>query len=305
MYNLDEFIKDINLCNGKKSIYTTVYHFEKINNSGYRKLDYDSAVIDKLFFDFDDDDCLDEVRRFHEHCVKENIMHTMLFSGGGMHFYVFVKKANITNKKECLFNMHKHFIDELGLNVDHHITGDLARLTRVPNTYNNKRRRFCIPLEKKDLNLTLEEIREKAKTPTDNGCYHYGVRKLNPDDFDNKIIVDIKYEFKEADETQLKEDANEKMPPCIRALLNNPDATYKERYLIIMYFKEMGYSKKEIEAILEKSLAPAKFVHCMKHERQIPYLFRRDDLMFPTCENIAKDGFCPFKCKRYNKVVYK
>ena len=48
-----------------------------------------------------------------------------------------------------------------------------------------------------------------------------------------------------------------------------------------MYFKEKGYTQKETLQILKENLTENKFRHCIVEERQLQYLYERDDLMFP------------------------
>jgi hypothetical protein len=80
------------------------------------------------------------------------------------------------------------------------------------------------------------------------------------------------------------------VPSFICKLLDKKTSNYKERYLIILYFKECGYTKKEIYEILKQYLTPKKFHHCICEERQLQYLFDRNDLVFPSLDNIKKMG---------------
>ena len=65
---------------GRRNCYVSVYAFEN-------KDDYDSAVIETIWFDFDDDDnvdnCLDDVRKFYDsYCLPRNIIPRIYYTGG-------------------------------------------------------------------------------------------------------------------------------------------------------------------------------------------------------------------------------
>ena len=95
------------------------------------------------------------------------------------------------------------------------------------------------------------------------------------------------------------------LPRCIKNMINSEHIGYKKRYNMILYFKEIGYLKDEIYKILEKILTPQKLYHCIKEERQLQYLFSRDDLTFPCCDKLHEDGYCYKKCDAYNNLIYK
>ena len=66
--------------------------------------------------------------------------------------------------------------------------------------------------------------------------------------------------------------------------------------------------KKQIKVfeILKKHLSEKKFKHCIIEEKQLQYLFERDDLTFPSCEKIEKDGYCIKGCDiKRNHNIYK
>ena len=72
------------------------------------------------------------------------------------------------------------------------------------------------------------------------------------------------------------------LPTSIRALLQRKNLGWNERYIVILYFKERGFTRQEVFEILKENLSERKFIHCIKEERQLQYLFERDDLMFPN-----------------------
>ena len=87
----------------------------------------------------------------------------------------------------------------------------------------------------------------------------------------------------------LLDDAN--IYPCIKAMLCNKGLEWRGRFFLILYFKEKGYTKHEINEILEQSLSPDKYHHAVYLERQLSYLFSKD-FLFPNCNKLVQEGFC-------------
>ena len=298
----------INRYNGmKKAVYTSIYTFKNINEK--KKPDYDSAIVDKLFFDFDDKSCnaYDECWDLHVHLVEENIKHIIIMSGRGYHLYIFTLSLNPNNPKSCIYNAQHHFIDKLNLIVDGQVIGNTAQLARVPNTYNLKGKKFCIPLTQEQFEKGDEFIKQLASKQNfvKNimiGNNHFDLTKFDyqSERFSEKAIFDI-----DAFEDSCNADYAKNCPNCIKNILSQDKIGWKQRYLLILYFREMGYTVQEVYNILEECLSKSKFKHCIKDERQLQYLFGRQDLIFPKCSNIMNDGMCPGKCENYENVIYK
>lgn len=308
VHNKKEYLDYINLYNGKKKIYTSIYYFPTYIYEPYYKPDYNSAVVDKIYFDFDDKSCnaYKECMKLHLECDKENLKHCIIMSGRGYHLYIFCKIYIILYKKEAIRGAQQYFIDKLKLTVDRQVLGNVAQLARIPNTFNLKGGRFCITLTRKQFELGDYFIKHLAKEQNFVKDVIMGKELLDiseydiepPSDFSldiPKLLINTKFNI-----SSLKE-----IPPCISKLMENKNCRWKGRYLIILYFKEKGYLKEEVFQILKECLSEKKLKHCIKEEKQLQYLFRRDDLMFPSCETLMSDGFCPGKCEFYNSVIYR
>lgn len=298
--NLDEAKKFVNSNNGVKAIYKTLYKFEEMDG---KKPNYNSAIIDKLFFDFDEADCWDEANRLHQYCISKNIQHRIVMSGRGYHLFIICNPYKPENSKGTIYNAQHYFIDMMNLNCDSSVVGDNARICRIPNTYNLKAKLFCVPLTKEDFSKGDKYC--KALGKKQNKIRNTEIAKTFFDikQFDKPVEKD---EFEQIDikDCDINIDIN-KHPDCIKQILVTKDCNWKQRYLLILYFKESGYTRKEVYDILKMCLSERKFKHCISDERQLQYLFERDDLMFPLCSKIKIDGLCPKKCEKYNKVVYK
>ena len=301
-------------CLTEKDFYDFVNKYNKIKKGIYFALysgmphgysyKYDTATIDKIFFDFDTDGAFDDMCKLHSYCKKEHIRHTMVFSGGGYHFYIFCKNGKgLKNNKTALLGAHNHFTNMLELALDPHIKGDVARVSRVPNTWNGKRKRFCIPIDSEDLKLGDAHIREKAKKQNFK-FQMYGKNLLDMQQFDNGLQADfIRMELDaEAKKVIVEDDLLKKLPLCVAHWLQKGDPGWRERFLLIVYFRDQGYLINETCAILKKFLSPKKYDHCIKSERQPQYLYSRPDLMFPLCERLEMEGHCFKGCKHRNKI---
>ena len=303
--NKTEFYKMINKYNGIKRIFASVYNYT--GNSNFDLLNLD---VDKIFFDIDGESkSLEEAKKLADYLLKKNYRFTIIFSGGGFHFYVFTKNYdNLSNKKLALFKSHLFFKNKLDINIDNKTIGDLARVATVPNTWNTKRQRFAIPVMIEDLD-SYQKIKEKAKKQ----CFEfkiYGKKLFNIRNFDNGV-KDVEFCINEIDDkTKLKIDEDKllrNLPPCISGLLANGNRIrvgWRGRFLIIVYLRDKGLLPGNIKEIINKYLTTVKngkteAYHCLFEEKQVNYLFKRDDNMFPFCENVKREGYCPVEgfCK--------
>ncbi len=86
-YNVDQLEQKVALYNGKKSCYTSVYVFDDSVDKVEGKTNYDSAVLNTIWFDFDDEKdvkkCLMDVRRFiRQYCKPNEIIPRIYLTGG-------------------------------------------------------------------------------------------------------------------------------------------------------------------------------------------------------------------------------
>jgi len=305
VFNKEDGLKFINYYNGvKTAVYQSIYSFKEIFENG--KPNYNTAIINKLYFDFDDKSCSswEECNKLHKKLEEDNIKHFIVMSGRGYHLYIFTPPTCAQNPKGCIYNSQHYFIGQLNLLVDKQVIGNPAQLARVPNTYNQRGKRYCIPLNKKEFEMGDEYIKNLASKQHFISDIFIGEKLFDISKFDSEKPNDINFsvnDFKFTD-SSVKIDH---CPNCIKYLLQKGELGWKERYTIIVYFRDMGYSRKEVMEILKKYLSKQKFKHCIVDERQLQYLFDRFDLSFPTCDKLKLDGICVGKCEQYNDVIYK
>lgn len=307
---MSNLTQKINLYNTKTTFFTSLYAFDETKNG---RGVYSSARIKQIYFDMDSPQNLEPALTLHKYCLEHNLLHCINFSGGGFHFYIATKyPSELKNKKAAVGNAQIHIADKLNLKVgvgngsdiDAHIIGNIAQLVRPPTTYNLKRNLYCFSLSSQDLKLSLEEIKEKAKKQIF-GIHVFGKEYLDltPFDteaitrnYDDKIPTLIQYGSIGIDAIDM-----EKFPPCVKFLMTEKLLSHRQRYILILYFRELGLSISDTIELLRGCLNPKTFIHCVVQERQPYWVYRRTDLTFPSCQTLLNEGLCPDKtCKGAN-----
>lgn len=306
VYSKKELLDIINKYNGKKRLFVSVYNYISAEHDSYIKLD-------KVFFDFDEDDAIEDAKKLHYFCVDQNIRHIMFFSGRGFHIYLLTKNfENICNVRACLYNVHHYFIKKLNVKLDEKIKGDIARLATCPNTFNLKRNRYCIPISEQDLEKGYDYIVNLAKKQRFEYFYYcngrFNVKKF--DETNTKVNKDISYSSDfdikaNIQDVDITNDFLESLPPCIKSLLTSgKHVGWKERGYIICYLRDIkGLLLEETISILKKYLNERDYKHSVHEEKQPQYLYRnyvRDRVIFPRCERLKMEGLCPIDgyCKQ-------
>jgi hypothetical protein len=306
--NNSEFYTTIKKNIKHRRVFASVYNY--VNNPFHiNKI----LNLDKIFFDFDGltDDVVSEVEQFVFNLKKDNIKHLVCFSGGGFHVYIFNENyVDIDSKKGTLLNLHNHFINEYKLkNVDRSVIGDIARIATVPNTFNFKRKKFCVPLTYDKLfNIdfdTIGESQEKINQDFISGKTSFDISNFNTDEiqFDSLTEEDVP-DIKTRDILLSQDIKNDKIlneiPVCVKDVLLSGREKYigtYERMLIIVYFRDSGYPIGNIVEIIKQYLTTSRkgvkeWQHCLK-EKQIEFIFSSGyKYVFPTCESLMEREYC-------------
>ena len=165
---------------GRKNCYVSVYAFEEMN--GKKTINYDSAIIETIWFDFDDDknvtNCLEDVRKLYEEfCVPKNLTPRIYYTGGrgfqlNIDFPYLPLPTHI--KRDAIRDFLTHLKTKYKLKTldQHCINNSIVCLRRMVNTpYINKRTnekngRYCIQLEVEEmLEYTMDEIEKLSEWP--------------------------------------------------------------------------------------------------------------------------------------------
>lgn len=298
----NDFFNKINKYNGKKNVYYSVYKPNKDDK-------FINVIIDKIFLDFDDENAIQDVIKLHEHLLKEDIQHLLIYSGKkGFHVYIFTIKNELKNSKAALKNAHEYFIKLLNINVDQHIVGDIARIARVPNTYHITGCKFCIPLLKNDLYEGIQHIKQKAKSQQSKFTV-YGQKLFDMTQFD----TNVEYKEREHIDTDFtyqipfSEKIIKKFPKCVQHWLENPD-DFKGihnscRYWFAVCCREMYLPSSLCDEIAKYYWDKSKNRYkdfCI--EKQIYYAYKSKDDKFMMCDNLIKKKLCLKKCDDYAKT---
>lgn len=272
----------------QKPIYISVYKFKEIIKGDPYKTHL-TAVVDKMVFDFDDNDTYMNMIKFHNFLMKQNIMHRINLSGNGFHVYVaieenlkypkvaianywdFLSNRGIESKEEKYSNpFHRKInIESPCLDLCPSTRGDLGRIIRYPNTKNFKARCFCIPIDDYLLNLyhSLEEFQEFASKPYKaKGELTFGTKKLDLTLFDcSKQEYDdiggfLTLTNVKIGNIEIKDDVEvdfDILPYCIKNMINNKPLHFKERNEVIKFFVNRSdiskpYTAGELLGILKK-----------------------------------------------------
>lgn len=275
--------KFIQIHNGKKNIYSSVYKYHDYP-------DAKNACIDKIFFDFDYDDDLkfyDDVRKVADYLKQMDYMFYIRFSGRGFHIFVITEKEELKQPKVAIRNFVNDVHQRTGTKSDMSVVGDLRRVSRTLGTKNLKTHLYCIPITYEQLQiLSYKDVCKIAKR-YNNDCDHInGYTKIS------LSLFDAEKELSSCNINVSNITVSTEFPPCINKLLQIPDLGYHERRELIVYLRDDGYTKEEIESMLEKTLSPDKFIHCIDEENQLEYLMNRDDILFSSCITQKMNGIC-------------
>lgn len=309
--NFQDWLDVVNLYNGKCNVFTSVYSFAVLKRE-FKPM-YESAIIDKVFLDLDKGDPYGSIMKLHSKLMERDILHTILFSGGGFHAYVLVEHKPLYHRKGALANFTTWIANTVDVpisekeGIDPLPVGDIARICRVPNTYNIERKKYCIPLTEQDLQKGYEWILEKASGQAWQQDWLFGSVRLNLVEFDTEQEDEDHFDLGEIEApTQegldgISDELPKDAPPCITRLLQTQELRWRQRYILILWCKEKGLTINETYRILQKHLSARKFYHCVREERQLQHLYKRDDLSFPSCKTLTREGFSQPNCPCHSK----
>ena len=195
VHNQGEFESYWSSLRNSQCAYMSVYSFRAVKPNG-RRAEYNTAIVDNFVLDFDKkyrkgsemvevdgDEVVEQVMRLHYFLLGANIKHGVWFSGNGFHVWVALDKTylpssgiEVSHIKAAGRKVINAWKEEMELYcMDPTVPFDMARMIRVPNSYNAKQHvlRWSIPLTTADLTLAWDEICEMAEEPL-NKAFYYG-----------------------------------------------------------------------------------------------------------------------------------
>ena len=144
-YNVEQLEEKVAEFNGKKNCYTSVFVFDDTMDRTEGKTNYDSAVLNTIWFDFDDEKdvnkCLRDVRKFiRQYCKPREIIPRIYLTGGkgfqmNIDLYSHVDLSD-TLKRDMLRNYLTSIKSTYKLKTLDQacINNSVACLRRIPNT---------------------------------------------------------------------------------------------------------------------------------------------------------------------------
>lgn len=294
----------------KANIYISTYWYGQIiNENGFTKPNYFSAHIDKMFFDIDKENFFENTMRFHEFLEEKKILHRVNFSGHGFHVIVYIKPIEGINKKIILFNAMKYLDEKLKINAEKKTFGDIARIRRLENSFNFGAKRFCIPLDEESIKLNFEQIKERAKKPQ-YYIHYFGSKLLDVSKIGEFNGQDLNNYYTSFLSTQGILKINEiKIPRLIQAILEKEEKNFRDRFLILVFLKNVGVNKKDAILFLKDKLNKVRLHHNkwlesdfqhMMREKQVDDVYKKNYL-FPSFETLRREGYCINK-KEYEEL---
>jgi CHC2 zinc finger len=277
--------------------YVSVYPFEPI--PGYGKLDYDTAIIDRLYLDFDSTESLD--RALSEASTASDVLRdvsieTMSYFSGmkGAACYIDFQPTPIAveNKKEVLGlfwdivngGLEKNY-ERLNLTTldRSSVRGDLARVSRLPNSPHHSGL-FCIPLTIRDMHRSEGYIRNLARQPR----YDIDLDIIIKDNIriNDKVVPDLlrKLELRLID---MRKEEEEEKEARVAQLKVSPAAVRGSRYV----------TEEEIQKArsypIASILGNRRLRTCPFHDDQVPSL----------SVNHKKNLWRCFACSRNGNVI--
>lgn len=294
-----EFINRINMYNGYKRIFYSLYSKQHL-------------IIDKVFLDLDSNKSYDNVIKLHNWCTEKDYKHSVIFSGGGFHFYFYTNKKEYKNPKLMLLQT-QHKIaqinnlsigDPVNSDIDNHIVGDIARVVTLPGSYNIKRRKYAQSLSESELMSGIENIKQNNRQSFT--IHTYGSKLLNLEDFAFDVIEENVENYNNID---IKLQENNKdikdLPKCLHQILLDVNSLddWRGRWIATCLLQEHGYTNDAIDKLAKKYFSAIKrtdnYRNNYEHWKKVKVLEYSERQICPSCDILIREGRCPKKCRWY------
>ena len=289
-----ELMQNIERHNKKTPCFVSLYNYYQLPDRSYNK----DIKLKFVLFDFDENP-YENAKKLFDYLKEKNIKFFIVFSGGGFHFYIITDNyTKVVNAKMALLNCHKQIIKDTGLVCDNKIIGNVAQIIRIPATLNEKPHRsaWCIFVNEEMFLKGYDFVKDYSKNNKFGSFQVIGEKYLDILPFDTNKLGDIEVlALTDVAASEIKSDALlSRIDPCIANLLmqiKEMGSSFSERYLIISYLKDFGFSKNQVIEVLRKFLEESKFNHCVYEEKQVDYIFSRN-LISAGCSQIQQKGYC-------------
>jgi len=292
--SLDKLAGLVRAYSNRPGFYVSVYAFESENRPG--KLDYDTAIIDRLYLDFDSKEDLSLA--LHETCLTRDALQDLCievhsyFSGQkGTANYIDFSPTPIAveNKKEVLILFWDIIHEGLYSGSRRHVLstldggsvrGDIARVSRLPNTP-HKSGYFCVPLTSMDVGRGANHIMELAKQPR----YDFDLDIIIKDNIriNDRVVPSLLKKLEDVVVERRKEEEEER-EAMVGQMKRKPAVVRNGRFV----------SKEEIQMAksypISRILGSKKFVLCPLHKDDVPSLSINQQKNLWRCFGCGRSG---------------
>jgi len=283
----------INFYNGKDNVFMSIYYFYD------EPLTFDNCNVNKIFIDLDPkediDQLMEDFQKLHYYLEDKKLKHRIVFSGGGFHFYIYIKNCFTA---AGLYKSTKWIIEdsEIGDSYDKLVVGDYRRVARVPYTLNIKRKVYCYPIS--TIVDDYDYYRKKGLKIKKNGKVwgkkYFDVEEFNS--YNGNTEIEYEVELPKYEDIEKLEDINsvlreygyeiEDFNDYTRLYFSKKDLNYRERYNLITFLKNEVFLPKTTPKLIEKDkenmlkilkaiLSEKKFRHHLLM-RELKYIFKKN-----------------------------
>lgn len=301
------------LCHTSNQFYNLANKYNGVKNRLYFSLyscdhfgSFENSNIDKVSFDLDSENALQNVKKISDHCMLYNLRHCIIFSTGGFWVHILSDGDKLKNPKQALKNAQLDIVKKLGFtvgtdakkdDVDFHILGDVSRVSRLVGSLDIRRRLYCVSLQREQL-TNMEDIRKFARKQNFK-IHWYGELKINLHIFDEEKVI-VNHNIPESPHLlDLEpEEAICMLPLGIRNWLLQPfRAKNKVRFFFTVICRELGLSAKTCDNLAKKywSQTPDSSGRKTKYqefveEGQLEYVYNKHNSYFPSSTTLKKMG---------------
>ena len=310
VHSKEELVDFIKTYGRNTSLFMSVYSYAMTYQNGTReKADYTTARVNKIFWDIDGEHKEENLQKLHEYYVKNDILHTVIFSGQGYHLYALVKEG-LQSPKQAIKTYMIELMNKLKLKLDtkKHIAffGDLSRVARIPSTYHVRAKRWCTPLTEDEILKPFDELAEKFRERHVRRIEWVGSKVLDLTNYDqpsNGFFANSVPSV-EVDEVGSVEIDEDKLPRFIKEIISKKrkkwdrQMGYVERRVLICFCREvLGLTEVGCAKKMREWLTESEYKHMLSEVPsmrfgQVSYIYKRGDVFLPNCETLLLWGIC-------------
>lgn len=337
VWSEEEYLKRILELNRKDNLFVTVYTFKSDLTLKDTKERYSKPIIDTIYIDLDFKDDRGEGRpivAFFDLIIllklfiSNGIIPRIYFSGNkGFNLYLDFEPIELFYPKQTI----RRFVEQLerksGIKtIDWQIIGDISRVSRIPNTFNMKGKRYCIPLVITDIPTVDDDITLQVKMFTRILDLSQNMRIISLKRFNSPKVRDILQQIDNDILTQVveikplrfakikrKRNVTDKIKgfrPCILEIYNlsktNIKMSHEKRIALCREAISCGFDKDEIVDFYKHQTDFDEEIAGMKASEYYVDKMLEGDLQKKrvSCKTLWKWGICsPERCsKAKNKI---